>query len=566
MKRKIISIAVVLGLMVGMLTIPAQAATEEEIEDAIVAGCAWLAADQNADGSWPPYSDWPDNVATTGLAVLKLEHRAYELGFESPFDPDYEYSGNVSAGLDYLFAGLLKIDISVQDHTGSASGTVDDPDTRDNDIGIYARGNPYPFDVYDTGIVLSAISASGTPDRVVNVAGSVVDGWKYLEVAQDMVDFLAWAQSDYDYAANGMGEGGWSYGALDNDDQSGFYGPDNSNGGYATLGLAYAQDFGCTIPQWVKTELNAYIEDIQDPVDGDANDGGSWYECPGDGIGVNILKTGNLISQMALVGDTPTTQRVIDALDYLARHWGDASGANQPPGWDGNPAQYQVMFCAMKGLEYMGVETFDSIDWYADFADRIVAQQVTTPGPTYGSWQISSGRGNPTIITAWALLTLEKTAPPPPVKQVPVDIKPTSCPNPLNTKSQGVLPVAILGTEEFDVTRVDPASVRLRIDPEAEEGAAPLRWAVEDVATPYEPFTGKEDCLDCITDGPDSFLDLTLKFSTQEVVALLGADVEDGDCVVLYLTGNLLGEDNGEGQAIIGEDVVRIILKKGGKK
>ncbi len=420
MRKKIFSVLIALVLVVsfGLVTVPIQAASEADITQAIENGVAWLAADQETDGSWPAF--WED-VATTGLAVLKLEHRAYELGYDSPFDPAYEYSNNVIAGLDYLFgsANLFTQSIGTQDHTGGASGSIDDPDSNTNGIGVYAHGHSYPFDVYDTGIVLSAIAASGIPDRVVNVSGSVVDGQKYIDVAQDMVDWLAWAQSDFDYAPNSAGEGGWSYGALDNDDQMGSFGPDNSNSGYAVLGLAYAGGFGCTIPPWVKTELNAYVADIQDPVDGDANDGGSWYAPGYYGIPVNILKTGNLIMEMAMVGDTPATSRVVDALDYLVAHWSDASGANTPPGWDGDPAQYQAMFCAMKGLEYMGIDTFNSIDWYADFSDAIVAQQTTTTGPNFGSWQSSSGRGNPTIITAWALLILEKTAPPPPCPEEP---------------------------------------------------------------------------------------------------------------------------------------------------
>ena len=52
--------------------------------------------------------------------------------------------------------------------------------------------------------------------------------------------------------------------------------------------------------------------------------------------------------------------------------------------------------------------------------------------------------------------------------EVPMDIKPTSCPNPLNKKDKGVLPVAILGTEDYDVTMVDPSSVQLA-------GVVPLR-------------------------------------------------------------------------------------------
>jgi len=133
---------------------------------------------------------------------------------------------------------------------------------------------------------------------------------------------------------------------------------------------------------------------------------------------------------------------------------------------------------------------------------------------------------------------------------ISIDIKPSSCPNPLNTKSRGVLPVAILGTADFDVLEVDPVSVRL-------EGVAPLRSALEDVATPFVPFTtGKTDASDCTDEGADGFDDLNLKFRTQDIVAALGA-VSDGDVLVLELTGNLL-----DGTPIVGEDVV-VILKKG---
>jgi hypothetical protein len=42
---------------------------------------------------------------------------------------------------------------------------------------------------------------------------------------------------------------------------------------------------------------------------------------------------------------------------------------------------------------------------------------------------------------------------------VPVDIKPGSATNPINLRSRGVIPVAILSTDSFDATTVDPASV-----------------------------------------------------------------------------------------------------------
>lgn len=123
---------------------------------------------------------------------------------------------------------------------------------------------------------------------------------------------------------------------------------------------------------------------------------------------------------------------------------------------------------------------------------------------------------------------------------VSVDIKPQSCPNAIKVVSKGVLPVAILGTEDLDVAEIDPASVML-------EGVAPLRWALEDVATPFEG-----ELCDCHELGPDGYLDLTLKFDMQEVIAALG-EVSDGETLELTLTGNLL-----DGTPISGQDCVFI--------
>lgn len=125
-----------------------------------------------------------------------------------------------------------------------------------------------------------------------------------------------------------------------------------------------------------------------------------------------------------------------------------------------------------------------------------------------------------------------------------VDIKPQSCPNPLNVGSGGVVSVAILGTEAFYVTQVDPATVLL-------EGVSPLRWSVEDVATPY---TGEMvDCMSGTTEGPDGFADLVFKFDKQELVNAIG-EVSDGDCLLLTLTGQLFDTTD-----ISGSDFVRII-------
>ena len=124
---------------------------------------------------------------------------------------------------------------------------------------------------------------------------------------------------------------------------------------------------------------------------------------------------------------------------------------------------------------------------------------------------------------------------PKPAPIIAVDIKPASCPNPLNVKSKGVLPVAILGSESFDVTTIDATSIRLK-------GVGPVRHSFEDVAAPALDIA---DC-NCVEDGPDGFIDLTLKFKTQEIVETLG-EVEKDDVVTLELTGVLFDETPIEG-------------------
>jgi len=137
---------------------------------------------------------------------------------------------------------------------------------------------------------------------------------------------------------------------------------------------------------------------------------------------------------------------------------------------------------------------------------------------------------------------------------VALDIKPGSCPNPLNVragtnsrgnakeKKGGVLPVAVLGTATFDVSRINVSTVHL-------EGIEPLRYDYKDVAA---PVVNGEAC-ECSTAGPDGNLDLTLKFQKSDIVATLGT-VSKGDVVPLTLTDQL--EDGTSFEAV---DCVMIV-------
>lgn len=71
-----------------------------------------------------------------------------------------------------------------------------------------------------------------------------------------------------------------------------------------------------------------------------------------------------------------------------------------------------------------------------------------------------------------------------PVRIVSIDIKPGSDPNSINLGEQGLLPVAILGTQDFDVTTIDPGSIELGGVSLTERGSKKtpkLAYSLEDV-------------------------------------------------------------------------------------
>jgi hypothetical protein len=116
----------------------------------------------------------------------------------------------------------------------------------------------------------------------------------------------------------------------------------------------------------------------------------------------------------------------------------------------------------------------------------------------------------------------------PQVTELTLVIKPGGCPNPLNPKSKGVTPMALLGSDGMDIDNIDVSSIEIN-------GVSPIRSNRDDVGGPAREAA--EDC-ECAEGDYDGIFDLTLKFSTQEIVATLGA-VSRGDVVELTLTGTL---------------------------
>jgi hypothetical protein len=167
-----------------------------------------------------------------------------------------------------------------------------------------------------------------------------------------------------------------------------------------------------------------------------------------------------------------------------------------------------------------------------------------------------------TLLIILALILLGCTGTPP-APSFDVDIKPESCPNPLNMKSKGVLPVAVLGTEDFDVsTDIDPAEVTLM-------GVPPITWHYEDVSTWLED---RSEC-ECTDAGPDGYLDLVFQFDTPAIAAMLeelaafyGGTIEDGvEGPLLLFEGDVPDPEDDpvwSGDEVLGYDCV-VIRKKG---
>lgn len=116
--------------------------------------------------------------------------------------------------------------------------------------------------------------------------------------------------------------------------------------------------------------------------------------------------------------------------------------------------------------------------------------------------------------------------------QMQIDIKPGSCPNPVNIDQKGLTPVAIVGSTTLDVRSLDLTSIRL-------DGVAPVKYSYEDVTA---VIPNKASIYDCSTSRSDGIADLSLKFKTQELAAALearlGRQPLDGELITLELSAS----------------------------
>lgn len=366
--KRMTGLATVVSVACAALSAPAFAATETEKQAAIEKGLAWIASNQQADGSWY-YDGSYGNIAATGAALLALQEQKAKTG--GWFGADY--SAVVAKGYQYLMNNAQSVGIGAQ--------PAGNPDTNGNGIGVkFVPGGANGRDTYVTGLVLPALSKYGNLNDTITVGSQA--GRTYAAVIQDTVDYFAWGQND-----GGYGRGAWRYYANSGDS-------DNSTAQWPVVGMLYAQAAGASVPGFVKSEMKTWIDYIQNP------NGGSGYDSPG--YLVNESKTGGLLVEMVFAGydgykagDALGKQQ---ALDFLNANW-----KNIANGWDGNFGQPYAMWGVYKGLQLTiglgdttqitnlhapgNLDPGDVWNWWEDYADYLVdSQDAGGSWPGYSYW------------------------------------------------------------------------------------------------------------------------------------------------------------------------------------
>jgi hypothetical protein len=254
---------------------------------------------------------------------------------------------------------------------------------------------------------------------------------------------------------------------------------------------------------------------------------GHWYE--GVYVGINVIhwpdardaaeaQGGYLVT----IHSEPENDFVYDLVSDI-KFWTDGTngpwlGGYQPPhshepdgNWQwvtGEPWTY-TNWAPGEPNNYTGND--DSLHFDAGFMEP--------PGPT---WNDAPG-----TINALNGYVVEYDLLPGPL-EIGIDIKPSSDPNSINLCSKGVVPVAILGSDTFDVEELDQGTLMFAGASPKEKGKSGKVGSFEDV-------------------NDDQFLDLILHFPTPEL------DIE-GDAEEALLTGFL-----NDGTEINGNDTVRIV-------
>jgi hypothetical protein len=357
-----------------------------------------------ADGSYGEY------LGGTAAAVNAFEAHGHLESQNRLVNP---YAETIAGGLKYVFANITS--------GATAAQPAGNPDSNGNArwLGANVQG------IYQTGMLMDAIITSATPNKVVTDGPAA--GSTYGQVVQDMVDAYAMGQMDNQDARR---RGSWYY-----EFSAGFNATnghaDNSSSGWAAIGMIPAeQNWGLTVPSFVKTENLISMQACYSGVGNECGTigYGAIAEFGGNGcIWGCAATTPNGMVQLIMDGKGPgeiafgTTPAFDRAARWLAENWG--TGVNEA---DANTVTGYTygMFAVVKALRLSGVEfltkdsngcagggTDSQFDWFND-PDRGVAAVLTGRqinsggGAGWGRWDARGGAAPSGIATQWSLLML----------------------------------------------------------------------------------------------------------------------------------------------------------------
>jgi hypothetical protein len=341
--------------------------------------------------------DWNGWSGYYGLGAANIN--AFEVnGHLETGSADNPYTETVQRAMRRLFQLLAPQSIGAT--------ALGNPDTNGNGIGVRLNQNYY---LYQGGMVIDAIVASGTPNAVTTTGGTNIIGRRYQDIVQDMMDYYAYCQ----YPSSAYG--GWRYSCQQF--------PDNSACQWGAIGLiAGERIWGLTIPAWVKTANQNWLAYSQHPTAfwfGYTDYNHAWGPFATTSSGLVQMVMDGLGRGYVGASGRPNWDR---AETFLRDQWNNAGGYAHGPM---RTNFYYALFSFTKAMllhQPAPIEMLHSttagvadLDWYGaevsqgDPADG-VARSLVNAQHADGYWWYDDPSGDIyPFETAWAIIMLNRT-------------------------------------------------------------------------------------------------------------------------------------------------------------
>lgn len=340
-------------------------------------------------------------AATAGV-VQAFEINNHRESGDVTKDP---YVDDVARGLRFILSNehghLQAFNIGLQ----GGNNPDTDPDGAGpltaNGIGLGVRYNTSDHTSYMTGQVIDALVASGTPTKAAETGvATYVAGRKYKDIVMDMLDGYSYGMND--------SYGGWHYAFNQGTN-------DTSASHWWAIGVLAANTWGLDAPAWVKNlNKNTGIPLMQAPVGYNPN--GCYFGYTnnynnfwGDNQ-TNVTAAGLIL--MNADNMPQTSARFTCAEQWLNYQWNNSMG-NLYTMYQTAKAMRTAK--AADGVTTSPITMLGSHDWYAEYADHLIANQNAAgefsstnlgPGNQIGTWVGHPTLGSRDLSSSWALIIL----------------------------------------------------------------------------------------------------------------------------------------------------------------